>query len=1178
MSKAIHADPGLTAGAQQSSRRKTSDVHRLSRQPSVHADTTSHRRQTAGVVSDDVEGGPSQSQPPTAVTSADASDLDLFLGGPEVRLTSAEAGISVRNQKTTEAQELTEDEASDLLSQMFASGPESDPGDMIVVVSRTPATVKRPDHESAPIASTTQHGLSTDTVTDADDVVLLAAPVTNARPPQQSAPVGQKSVLPEGADTSVPQYVPTPVPVPQFVPLPIFDPGLTPRENNTTGHPSAKHEPLPGTRRPDPDRTGPVNVAGEEADVELVEQRGSARSATVDSLPDAAAASEDSTPEDSTPEEITRRQKRDVALRRFRKLVELAKSELLKKQEPIPQTRPRRLSKNIAQLESIRQDKVDDIVVQLRLISETRSPFAIEPLRDFAQRRHPRIRQVCAEGLGNINHATSGIALLDLLSDRAPEVVDAAVRSLLRSGDAETISLLIALACADARYRSVMREAVSLLDDAAQEKLVEPLQAVLKAGDTPESAAFALNVLSVIRGTELLKTYIGLTKHAAPELRVAAIEALVQTKQNQVVRFLNSAMKDRNARVRSAAATGMAGIRSPKSLSLLVIALADRDVSVRRSAAMTLTSLDGPEIAAAAAKALNAETDPAVVESLLEIIGKGGADDALTTLQRFLDSNDLQLRHRAIATLRRLKNPQGAELLTPFLQDANPESRRLAVEAVGHLDNRCSVPRLQELLKTDSNEPIRAAAARSLGELRDEKSVGQLEEALHDSRLVRCQAVIALGNIGSKRSIPAVLAQLRDAAAEVRYHACVALAEFGELPNPEPLLNLLDDSEAMVRRGAEAALTKLGCKVGGAKFSKRFTKLTSALVPSVVAGMLPGGAAVLMFVAVTAVLGISWVTWNKIGVSAELDFPISNIRAIAVSNNGSQLSIARKFNVLEVWNVFDGLRTAQFKADSGGDGIIYKPDGNALILAGSQSFELNSTDVTSNGKESLQPAGLANVSSHRVAMTPDRKKAVLCAISGHAALVDLVSGKQILTFQIKEFSEQDAITINPDVTLAFVGTSSGELKVFSLEEGKLLGRLDIGQLIGSPSVAVTALAMDHTGAFIAIGTSSGNVVVVDANELEVSGKPYSGKGRIVGLTFMRGSSRLGLVTSQRELATCSADFSSSRPLRTRPSDAPERVAFSVDGTIAAFAYSDSDAFCVVDLSGDRMLTEYPPKN
>ncbi len=70
------------------------------------------------------------------------------------------------------------------------------------------------------------------------------------------------------------------------------------------------------------------------------------------------------------------------------------------------------------------------------------------------------------------------------------------------------------------------------------------------------------------------------------------------------------------------------------------------------------------------------------------------------------------------------------------------------------------LPRLRDLLRTDSDENVRAACARAVGELHDHESLSLLEAALEDHPTVKFQAIIGLGKLGNAAAGPYLLALL----------------------------------------------------------------------------------------------------------------------------------------------------------------------------------------------------------------------------------------------------------------------------------------------------------------------------------------------------------------------------------------------------------------------------------
>jgi len=154
--------------------------------------------------------------------------------------------------------------------------------------------------------------------------------------------------------------------------------------------------------------------------------------------------------------------------------------------------------------------------------------------------------------------------------------------------------------------------------------------------------------------------------------------------------------------------------------------------------------------------------------------------------------------------------------LSNALNDANPSVRRNAAWAIGELTggitlNRASaVPRLISLLK-DTDDWVRMAAARALGELRDERAVESLIDALSDGGWkVRELVAWSLGEMKEERAVQALCKMLlEDTQSEVRETAAWAL---GEIRSPQAVTSLnqaLSDAETRVRDKAKRALSEI---------------------------------------------------------------------------------------------------------------------------------------------------------------------------------------------------------------------------------------------------------------------------------------------------------------------------------------------------------------------------------
>lgn len=156
------------------------------------------------------------------------------------------------------------------------------------------------------------------------------------------------------------------------------------------------------------------------------------------------------------------------------------------------------------------------------------------------------------------------------------------------------------------------------------------------------------------------------------------------------------------------------------------------------------------------------------------------------------------------------------EPLTNELANANASVRRNAAWAIGELTNMSTekrtgaVPQLVSLL-SDSDEWVRMAAARALGELRDERAGDRLISALSDSQWrVRELAAWALSEMKEERAVQALCdVLLTDVQAEVRRRAAEALGEIRSSEAISSLKQALNDPEPRVRAKAGWAISEI---------------------------------------------------------------------------------------------------------------------------------------------------------------------------------------------------------------------------------------------------------------------------------------------------------------------------------------------------------------------------------
>jgi HEAT repeat protein len=249
-----------------------------------------------------------------------------------------------------------------------------------------------------------------------------------------------------------------------------------------------------------------------------------------------------------------------------------------------------------------------------------------------------------------------------------------------------------------------------------------------------------------------------------------------------VDRYLRQLQRARGWSARAAAAEVLGWTHSPRAVpALLEAALDERG--------------EEPAVRAVALRALGRIRHPRAVEPLISALA----------------SSDTWFPPRAAEMLARIGAP-AVEPLARLVGDACAPltTRRWAAQVLGEVRDRRALHALHAALG-DLDAELRAKAARALGNLGQERSIGPLLDRLLADPIpfVRSCVARALGQLSTGRTVGFLVEALADPEWWVRLRAVEALAQLGE-PARQVLHGALHDSDPQVAREAGRALEGLG--------------------------------------------------------------------------------------------------------------------------------------------------------------------------------------------------------------------------------------------------------------------------------------------------------------------------------------------------------------------------------
>lgn len=370
----------------------------------------------------------------------------------------------------------------------------------------------------------------------------------------------------------------------------------------------------------------------------------------------------------------------------------------------------------------------------------------------------------------------------------------------------------------------VRRAAVAALSDHQDAELVHALVAALRDGHRDFNLLSSAIKLLTVTGLDAAMALAELLNDPDPDLRIQAALALGTQRGPVAVAALIRALDDRDTNVRFHAIEALGKLAAPDAVERLTAVLQTRDFFLSFPALDALVRIGDPQAASAIALLLD---DPLLGPPAADALGQLGDEDAVAPLLGALDRADAPIGpivDALVAIHARYDETPGASVQIEDLvrSSISPQASRHVLDEVPrstgvHLKN------VVVLLGWLRGDPIQRSLAQLLGRTSvnheaiealvrfGSAMVGLLIEQLASADVdTRRATVVALGRIGDRAAVPALVRLLENDERELLVVTASALARIGDQRAFEPLLRLICDGETAVRQAAVGALNSLG--------------------------------------------------------------------------------------------------------------------------------------------------------------------------------------------------------------------------------------------------------------------------------------------------------------------------------------------------------------------------------
>ena len=341
----------------------------------------------------------------------------------------------------------------------------------------------------------------------------------------------------------------------------------------------------------------------------------------------------------------------------------------------------------------------------------------IQPLIVALKDKHFYTRETAAESLGKIGDRCAVKPLVVALSDAHWRVREKAAEALGRIGDSYAVEPLIAALKDD--DSDVRRKAAGALDRFGWQPKDKDEQQLYFIAKEYWGKCVELD-------GETVKALVSVLEDKNPDVRKKATETLVKIGGLRTVKPLIAALKHDNSNIRRQAVVTLGKISDSQAVKPLIAVLSDKNLGVREAAVEALVKIGGVHTIGPLIDALK-DRNGDVREAAAEILGKTG-NPVLEPLIAVLWDENWEVREETARALGRLGDSRAVNSLIAVLKYEGSSARQRTTEGLDKITSPMA-------------EPFIASLTQSIR--------------------FRIEVIKALGQIGDKRAIPALVGELQ---------------------------------------------------------------------------------------------------------------------------------------------------------------------------------------------------------------------------------------------------------------------------------------------------------------------------------------------------------------------------------------------------------------------------------